>query len=120
MNESEHNWLDEEGVLRKEASPAQNILSGLIDAVIVVVTCLFVTLYFNLLQYTEGMDMLWLIIISLFGYRLITLLFFNATLGMLFCGCRLGNHQANSPTFVQKILAAFMVLFHGARYYGAK
>lgn len=120
MKETDHNWLDEESILQKEASRSQNFLSGLIDAVIVVVTCVFVTLYFNLLQYTRGIDMIWLILVTLLGYRLITLLLFSATLGMLFCGCRLGNHQGNNATFIQKALAALMILFRGARYYDGK
>ncbi len=120
MNKSEQNWLDDEDILHKEATRSQNFLSGLIDAVIVVVTCVFVTLYFNLVQYTGGMDMVWLILATLIGYRLITILLFSATLGMLFCGSRLGDHQAKNATFVQKLLAAFMVLFQGARYYDGK
>jgi hypothetical protein len=117
MKEDEINLTEDE---RIEASPSRQRFVGLIDVVIVFAVLASINIYhwpFAVYRFFVTINSIVLFVSCLIVYRLICLLFFNATIGMKSLRVVLLNGEMEKLTIKEKILAAFFVLYRGVSYY---
>jgi uncharacterized RDD family membrane protein YckC len=105
----------------KEAHYGRQVLGGLLDASLVlgVVSVLVVFQKPNGLFYylLESMNSSLLALLIFGFYRLFALFFFGRTLGMKLFRLRLLNGEEQPLRPLEKLLAAFFILFRGTGYY---
>jgi hypothetical protein len=117
MKDDETSFSDEEEI---EASPSKQRFVGLIDVVIVFAVLACINMYhwpFAVYRFFVTINSIVLFVSCLIVYRLICLLFFNATIGMKSLRVVLLNGEMEKLTIKEKILAAFFVLYRGVSYY---
>jgi signal transduction histidine kinase len=117
MKENDENISADE---RMEASPSRQRFVGLIDVVIVFAVLASINIYhwpFAVYRFFVTINSIVLFVSCLIVYRLICLLFFNATIGMKSLRVVLLNGEMEKLTIKEKILAAFFVLYRGVSYY---
>jgi signal transduction histidine kinase len=117
MKENDENISADE---RMEASPSRQRFVGLIDVVIVFAVLASINIYhwpFPVYRFFVTINSIVLFVSCLIVYRLICLLFFNATIGMKSLRVVLLNGEMEKLTIKEKILAAFFVLYRGVSYY---
>jgi uncharacterized RDD family membrane protein YckC len=106
-----------------EASHGRQLSVGLIDATLplAVISTLLITgkpeVIYSCLESINGSL---LVLIALVFYRLLSLLFFNQTLGMRLFDLVLLNREEQPLSLVEKSLAAIFVLYRGVSYYQVK
>jgi uncharacterized RDD family membrane protein YckC len=104
-----------------EAYLPRQVLAGLIDGALVLIG--FWQWYqweasqtkFGI--YFSPVPLLLIIIAALVAYRLICLLFFNKTLGMMLTRIVLLNGEEEPLDFTEKMMAAAFILYRGVEYY---
>ena len=103
-----------------EAGLGLRVFAGLIDASLSLglVTALAVTgkpeVFYYLLPHINPTL---LVLILFVVYRLVSLLFFNQTLGMRIFRLTLLNGEEQQLNYLEKLLAAFFILYRGTAYY---
>lgn len=103
----------------KKYSGAAPILSGLIDAALVIALFLFIyhfTLPDLLAPVIKTYPNLCIVALYIF-YRLLTILLFDATPGMKMLDLVFLNSEEEKLSIKEKILASFFILFRGVDYY---
>jgi hypothetical protein len=106
-----------------ETSYVKQVLVGLVDAAfsLIAVTTLLVTRYPDMLYtYLINIDATLLVLLFFVFYRLSSLLFFNQTMGMKLFHTTLLNGEQQPLNGLEKVLAAFCVLYRGVNYYQRK
>lgn len=104
----------------QEASLARRNLSGLIDAVFIVVlaSILFSRLDLDFISTPRfALQNELLVLLLLAVYRFLMLMLTSSTLGMGIAGITLLNPDFKKLNILEKLLAAFFVLFRGVDYY---
>lgn len=116
---NQHNDLIDIGDSPREEVQANLIkrnLSGIIDAAIVLVL-ISGTLMLLPQDIRNKFNNMLFIFRALALYRLFCILVLNGTLGMKLCRIKLLNDDLTPLSVVEKILAAFFILFKGVAYY---
>ena len=106
-----------------EASHGKQILVGLIDASLslALVSALIITRKPEAFYlYLEGINSSLLVLLAFAIYRLLSLFFFNQTLGMRLFRLVLLNGDEQPLTRMEKSLAAIFILYRGVNYYQVK
>jgi uncharacterized RDD family membrane protein YckC len=102
-----------------EADDLKRNASGFIDAAVVFIFYIIISIYvpLGLLMGNNGFLALGAPILALALYRLICIAAFHITIGMWLCRIRFLNGQFKPLSMKERIFAAFFILVNGVNYY---
>lgn len=96
------------------------VLAGLIDAILMIALYFVLTFKFPSFfaeKYIDAIPNFFQVYILFAGYRLASFLLLNGTIGMLFCGIHLLNHEYKKLSILEKLAAGIFILINDVKYY---
>lgn len=99
-----------------KSSHAHIVLAGLVDAALIICLFVFSSKFLSSISFFQS-NPNFSIFLGFILYRIITIMIFSATLGMMLFGMKFLNAEGRKIRLNEKLLASVFILFRGVDYY---